>query len=478
MTPNTPFNAADWQSPTWLVPLLGAIAAAVLLVMPSPLGAVVLVALTLIITGALWPSVALSLVLLSVPLQEYGAVDIGVGVITATQLTVAALALSHTINVVLGRVPVQIRPVAWAHLAVVAALMISVVQVVDFGAWASEVYRWAVAGILYVIADSILHSPSARRMAVFVVGLGLLMTSTIAFVQVATVTGPPSYIVGGLMRAYATFGAPNTFAAFLELSVPLLLVLSLMPDANTRNLGWLRWWCRLASGTGVVALVLTQSRGGILGFAAALVVVAVASGGVVRLATACGLLIACGALLLPVGESFRSRFADIALEPAGPVNVTPANWANQERAAHWGAGLRMMAHYPATGVGAGQYNLRYREFTPTWRFRVPRGHAHNGYIHMGAQAGIVGLIAMSGFVATLIVATGRAFAASRRGHAAAVPLGALAVVVAFSVHSLVDYLNVLSLSLQLAVVVALATATPPGRPSTSTESEAGVGANR
>ena len=57
-------------------------------------------------------------------------------------------------------------------------------------------------------------------------------------------------------------------------------------------------------------------------------------------------------------------------------------------------------------------------------------------------------------------------------------LGALAVVVAFSVHSLVDYLNVLSLSLQLAVIVALATATPHGHPWTSTVSNKGVGAIR
>ncbi|MDQ4099489.1 MAG: O-antigen ligase family protein, partial [Chloroflexota bacterium] len=461
-----------------LVLLLGALAAAVLLMPPRPLGAVALGATCFIVVGMLWPSVALALVLLSVPLQDYGAVDIGVGEITATRLAVVALALSHTVNVAFGRVPVQIRPVAWAHLAVIAALMISVVHAVDLGAWAGEVYRWTVAGIVYVIAESILRSHSARRTALFVVGLGVLTTSVIGFVQVATVTGPPSYVVGGLMRAHATFGAPNTFAAFLELSVPLLFVVSLVPDASMNDLAWLRWWCRLASVAGVVALVLTQSRGGILGFAVALVVVAIASGGFVRLATACGLLIACGALLLPAGESFRSRFADIALTQDRPVNVTPATWANQERAAHWGAGLRMMAHYPATGVGAGQYNLRYREFTPTWRFRIPRGHAHNGYIHMGAQAGIVGLVAMSGFVATSIAVTARALAANRRRRTAAVPLGALAVVVAFSVHSLVDYLNVLSLSLQLAVIVALATATPLGHPWMSTESNKGVGAIR
>jgi hypothetical protein len=38
-----------------------------------------------------------------------------------------------------------------------------------------------------------------------------------------------------------------------------------------------------------------------------------------------------------------------------------------------------------------------------------------------------------------------------------IALGSLAIVVAFSVHSMVDYLNVLSLGLQLAVIVALVT---------------------
>ncbi len=477
MTPSAHVDAVRWPSQTWLVLLLSALAAGVLLGAPVPIGAIAVVAMSLIVIGALWPPVSLALVVLSVPLQDYGAVDIGIGEVTATRLAVVALALSHTFNIVQGRARVRLGAVAWAHLAVIAALLISVVQVVDLGAWAGEVYRWTVAGVVYVIADSILRAPVARRLVVFVMGLGVLATSVVGFVQVSTVAGPPSYIVGGFMREYATFGAPNTFAAFLELSVPLLLVLSFVPEPRLTDLAWLRWWCRLAAVAGLAALALTQSRGGILGFAAALVVVAIASGGGVRLATAGALLIACGALLLPVGENFRSRFTDVALGPAGPVNVAPATWANQERRAHWGAGLRMMARYSATGVGAGQYNLRYREFTPTWRFRIPRGHAHNGYIQMGAQAGITGLVAMSAFVATLIGTTGGALAASRRVRAAAVPLGALAVVVAFSVHSLVDYLNVLSLSLQLAVVVALATALPPAQPCTTTESIAGAGAN-
>ena len=62
------------------------------------------------------------------------------------------------------------------------------------------------------------------------------------------------------------------------------------------------------------------------------------------------------------------------------------------------------------------------------------------------------------FTATLLVAMSRGVARARSRQERAVALGSLGIVVAFSVHSIVDYLNVLSLGLQLAVMVALVTA--------------------
>jgi O-antigen ligase len=392
----------------WLPATVAAISAAMLVWLPWPIGGVLLLAGSLVLLGVVLPGAALALLIVSIPLQDVGSITIGMGELTATRLGVVALVCSHAINVVRGQVRLRFGAVAWAHAIVVGALIASVINAVDFGAWISEVYRWGVAGVVFVIADDLLQRRSARLLAIFAIGLGVLGASLFSFLQVVTVDGPPSYIVGGLLRAYSTFGAPNSFAAYLELGLPLLVVIALSDRSLAPEHRWLRWWCAVASLVGGGALVLTQSRGGYLGIAAALTVVAVGSSRKLRLATAIVVLLIAVGLILPIGESVRHRFSSLTVPSTRAVEVTPANWANIERAAHWGAGWRMMARYPLSGVGAGQYNLRYREFTPEWRFRIPRGHAHNGYIHMGAQGGIPGLLAMAAFATTLLISTGRA----------------------------------------------------------------------
>ena len=445
-------------APPWVLAGSAALVGGLLTGLVWPLGALFVIVISLVVVGVLAPAALLTLLVLSIPVQDAGSVDVGVGALTATRLIVGALVLSYGVNLARGRAHPRLHWVGWAHALVIGTLVASVVSVVDPGLWASEVYRWAAAAAVFIIADDVLQRPNARTAVIAVVGLGVIVASMVGLIQVVTVDGPPSYVAGGVLRAYATFGAPNTFAAYLELGLPLLAAVSVAGWKGGVEQNWLRWWCLAAASFGGVALLLTQSRGGLLGIGAAVGVVAFASSRNVR-RTAVVLCVGLVAmLLLPVGDRITQPLGDLAAPSRGPEEVTPANWANHERSAHWGAGLRMMRQSPVSGVGAGHYNLRYREHTPVWRFRIPRGHAHNGYIQMGAQAGYPGFAAMMVFTAALLITTARGVAYARSPHERAVAIGALGIVVAFSVHSFVDYLNVLSLGLQLVVMVALVTA--------------------
>lgn len=445
-------------SPAWLYLLLTAVVTGLLVGLAWPLGALLVLTSSLVIIGILWPGAIVALVVLSIPIQGLGSIGVGTGGVTATRLIVGALIVSYLVNIATGRARPRLVPVAWAHGLVVGVLVASIVNVIEPGLWASEIYRWGIAGVVFVVADDALQRPRARVLVIFATGLGVILASVVGFVQVIHNAGPPSYVAGGVLRAYSTFGAPNAFAAYLELGLPLLAALSVVRWDTVARYRWLRWWCASAAVIGGIALLLTQSRGGFLGIVAALFFLALAGGGRVRVTT---LVLCVGlsmTLLLPIGDRFQQRSTSLAIPSSSLVEVTPENWANLERTAHWGAGLRMTANYPLSGVGAGHFNVRFREHTPVWRFRIPRGHAHNGYIHMGAQAGYPGLMAMVLFTATLLVAMSRGVARARSRQERAVALGSLGIVVAFSVHSIVDYLNVLSLGLQLAVMVALVTA--------------------
>jgi O-antigen ligase len=142
------------------------------------------------------------------------------------------------------------------------------------------------------------------------------------------------------------------------------------------------------------------------------------------------------------------------------VQVTPANFATQERLAHWRAGIAMAEAHPWLGVGAGNFSARYREYTRVWRFRISRGHAHSAYIQAAAQSGLAGLGAYLLLLAAVLWRLGAAYRAARPETRAMIA-GALGVTGAVMVHNVFDYLHVLSLGLQLSAVWAVAALARP-----------------
>jgi O-antigen ligase len=71
------------------------------------------------------------------------------------------------------------------------------------------------------------------------------------------------------------------------------------------------------------------------------------------------------------------------------VEVTSDNWAVVERMAHWQAGWNMFVDHTWLGVGAGNYAQAYPDyFIGSWR--EPLGHAHNYYLNILAELGVMG----------------------------------------------------------------------------------------
>ncbi len=440
--------------------LATAMALGVLLLVPWPASLVLVAWAGLTAVGCLWPGPVLGLLALSVPVQAAGALTAGPVSVTLTKLVLAALVAAFVVRFALGASHIHLTLPVWGYAAVVATLLISILHALELGSWAGEVYRWAIAAVVLVIAQDVVRDRVATWWTVSGIGAGILGASALGFYQVIAEVGPASFQSGGVIRAFATFGEPNPFAAYLELSVPLFLALTLtrLRPGCWRSQSRVLIASGLVSVVGMLALLLTQSRGGVLGFGAAAAVIVWWGG---RRLRRFGLIIGLVALIVigvsPAGQRLGERFAGGGFGLERNVQVTPATWANQERIAHWRAGLAMMEAHPWTGVGAGEFNARYREFTQVWRFRVPRGHAHNGYIQMGAQAGVPGLAAMLFFCGTLLAAARRGLAHAREPADRALALGGFAIAVAFCVHSVFDYLNVLSLGVQLSLVVALAT---------------------
>jgi O-antigen ligase len=151
---------------------------------------------------------------------------------------------------------------------------------------------------------------------------------------------------------------------------------------------------------------------------------------------------------------FERVLAAIGLGNVSFGSVTDANFSAIERAAHWLAGVRMFAEHPLLGVGIGNYGAAYPAYHPRgWYASLE--HAHNYYINVAAEAGIVGLTAY-----TLLAGTALwySYAAIRRAPnrlSSAAALGVLGALIATSLHNLFDVLYVHGMVALLGLLMSL-----------------------
>lgn len=412
---------------------------------------------SLALVGMRQSLVPICAVILSIPLQSEAALTIRDRTATWTKLAVLGLLLAFAARFLAGKSQLEVTGVGLAFGGVVLALVASVYNAGDLEEWAGEVYRWLIAFVVYLIA---VEATADSRFAPTVVGataISVIGASIAGVYQAFAHVGPETFQARGLTRAYSAFGEPNPFAGYLEMTVPLLLAVSLawlVPNSRgaKRPAGWFVALIVGAVGLGSTAMLLSQSRGGLLGFGAGVATVLLLHGGLAR-----NVIVAAGALLLllfvvpPIGPRSRHALVSSVGNPTTATQVTSENWAAQERISHWRAGLSMFSKHPLLGVGAGNYSDHYREETKIWRFRIPRGHAHNAFIQAAAQSGIAGLLA---YLTLLVVAVGTLIRRlSQAGpETQAIVVGAFGVTVAVMVHGFFDYLHVLSLGLQLSIV--------------------------
>jgi O-antigen ligase len=137
--------------------------------------------------------------------------------------------------------------------------------------------------------------------------------------------------------------------------------------------------------------------------------------------------------------------------------VTSANFSTVERLAHWIAGLRMFVTHPVLGVGAGNYDVAYAAYAlPDWPDAL--GHAHNYYINVAAETGILGFVAFFALTAAALylgwyVVRYTGLSGALPSSQRALALGLFGAIVALAVHNLTDDLFVHAMELQFALTL-------------------------
>lgn len=410
--------------------------------------------------AAVRPQIMVAVVVLSIPVQSEVMLPFVLGDITFTQLAMFGLVIGW--GVIFWRRRIWLDSVVIGFLLVMAAYAVSFIAVDTPSNWFQETYRWAIAGVFYIICRSVISDWRDIRMILWAMLGGVAGVSLLSAYQLVSESGPSHFLVGGSFRVYGSFGTPNTLAAYLEMTIPVLLAcipIAWFVRGDVRTHALEKWLFILVPVGGLAILLLTQSRGGTLGIITACAILWWKMPNRARVPVAlAALVIVAGLMLTAPGRSQLERFGELRQETSRELEGTTRSSydVGSGRGALWETARIMIADKPFTGVGAGEFDENYREYVPSWIDRYPRGQAHNVWLQMGAQAGVLGIIAYAWwFTASVwsVITARRRIADPQRYW---LLTGVLAVFAAYTVHSLVDYLNVLSLGLQLSVLTALA----------------------
>jgi len=297
--------------------------------------------------------------------------------------------------------------------------------------------------------------------------------------------GPASFVRDASLRVYGTFGQPNPYAGYINMTLAIALALLVLgPGWKTRILAA----CIALPLAGVESS--SQSKGGWLGLGAAALFIGIVGVPQLRLLARLGLIGILAIAAAYLAGKVRVGLIEPILMKIGVIDISftapsNANYANSERVAHWVAGINMLQKHPFFGVGIGNYQDVYSQYH-VGIFVLPLGHAHNYYINIAAETGIFGLTAFLLFLIVVFaysirsyrniqqryqelakrlknpqscITIGETYLLFRRlnmlANDRALAIGLMASLVTICVHNLVDNLYVHAMTALFALLIVL-----------------------
>lgn len=360
---------------------------------------------------------------------------------------------------------------------------------------AKELLKWVqLTAVMLVVVDLSYQRPSANQRnwvtavgqqpIVYIVTSLLLAGLSQALIGIWQFglrgDGPPHFLVlGRFYRAYGTFEQPNPYAGYINLTALLAIGVCLglfaaaWPQIRQRRWPTHPLWSSafaftafslFVAATAVLAslaVLFSWSRGAWLSFAAGTAVLLLfwpkkLWQGVTLLLVALllfGAGMELGVLPASVSERITSFSQDLRFGDVRGVAINDANYAVLERLAHWQAALDMAKENVWLGVGFGNYETVYADYALiNWPYAL--GHAHNYYLNLLAEVGVLGLAAYL-FLWTAVFAQTIRQLSQLNWPLRGIALGLLAAWTAVAVHHLVDKLYVNNLYLHLGVMFGL-----------------------
>ena len=364
-------------------------------------------------------------------------------------------------------------PIYLFLLIFIFASGLSVFAATSLGAWLSEWLKWIIILFIVVLAMDMSRSLHWHW---FVFGLILAATAN-AVVGVYIFFGGSGAdhlaINQFQFRAFGTFGQPNPFGGFMGLMIPIGIAMAAsygmqtwqqLRRNNTLSFGSI---LRLSFYAGasllmMAGIIVSWSRGAWLSLVIAFAVMAFALPKklwqsvvllILVVVVVSGLWLS-GLLPQSVIDRVSSSTQEfLTISDVRGVDITIENFAVVERLAHWQAAGDMAQDHPWIGVGFGNYEVAYEQYRLiNWDEAL--GHAHNYYLNILAETGIIGGLGYVVMWAMLLIYTWRV-RLHPDGTVRLIAIGLLGTWSYLLMHSMLDNLYVNNLFLHIGVMIGL-----------------------
>ncbi len=297
-----------------------------------------------------------------------------------------------------------------------------------------ELLRWlSYFMVFFLLAQAFQARKDMVRLAWFVIVL-CFTVSLFAIIQHFT-AGNELYWASGLKVPVQPFGPyinRNHFAGFVELTLPIGLALFIFRGARRELFPLLT----LLTIVPISAVVLSSSRGGIIGlvFEIGLLAILAAKSRVALhrrprwLALGTAALAALSLIAWVGAERAMERFSKL-----GTPEVTMARRITMAQGA-----LRIFFHFPVAGSGLGTLVDVFPRFETAYDGKLV-DHVHDDYLEMLAETGVLGGICGVAFLWLFYREARRQFETEQGFFSRALHGGAIAAVGGLLLHSLVDF---------------------------------------
>lgn len=275
---------------------------------------------------------------------------------------------------------------------------------------------------------------SRKRLKIFLTIYLLSVTLTVVnglyqlFVGKEFIHGEPVYD----KRIASSFRAPNDFAAYLVLIIPLLISMNLLraveaikktaqKSKEIFSSPLVKSWLFILLLISLMCLILTSSRGAWVGFIISFAIFALRYpklwpklGALFIFIAICGFISIC----FNAREDLRTI--------SGLFNTT-GRWV------YWVEAANMIKDYPIFGCGFNAYSVVGKEYKIFWG-----GYPHNCFLQIMAETGIVGLSVFLWLLWTLFYKSFKAISKFKSNDLSQICIGALAGLLGFFVHAFGD----------------------------------------